>query len=81
MYDERVAENDLTLVQLVKGSNAGAVPCRLNDQQRAGQACLVCGRQDDMQERCARVGYVDGRPVFIHTYCSGRWQNGDVRVR
>jgi hypothetical protein len=46
-----------------------------------GRACLVCGKRERLEETRARVGYVDGKPVFIHSYCSGAWQNAAVRVR
>jgi hypothetical protein len=82
MYDALMgADDDITRVQIINGSDAGAIPCRLNDQQRRGQACLVCGKRERLEETRARVGYVDGKPVFIHSYCSGAWQNAAVRVR
>ena len=80
MYDAAMGIDDVTRVQILKGSDAGAIPCRLNDQQRAGHACLVCGRETGPDSSRAKVGYVDGEPVFIHTYCSGAWQRGAVRA-
>jgi hypothetical protein len=71
----------VTKVQIMSGSDAGAIPCRLSDQQRAGQACLVCGRETGPESPRAKVGYVDGEPVFIYTYCSGDWQRGAVRAQ
>jgi len=56
---------DVTKVQIVRGSDAGAIPCRLNDQQCAGQACLVCGREIGPESSRTRVGYVGGEQVFV----------------
>lgn len=80
MYDRVVSTDGITEVQIVKGSDAGAIPCRLNDRQRAGHACLVCGREIGLESPRAKVGYVAGEPVFIHTYCAGAWQSGSARA-
>lgn len=66
----------VTKVQIVKGSDAGAIVCRLNDQQCAGHACLVCGQETGPESSRTRVGFVGGEPVFVHTYCTGAWQRG-----
>jgi len=73
--------NDVTKVQIIKGSDAGAISCRLNEQQRAGRACLVCDRETGPDSSRARVGFVGSEPVFVHTYCAGAWQRGVVRER
>jgi hypothetical protein len=38
-----MADDDVTLIQMVKGSDGGAARRRgLSDAQRSGLACLVC---------------------------------------
>jgi hypothetical protein len=40
----------------------------------------VCGREIGLESPRAKVGYVAGEPVFIHTYCAGAWQSGSARA-
>jgi hypothetical protein len=74
-------DDDVILIQLLRGSDAGAVAARLDQEQRHGRACVVCGRSADLDTYRTHVGYVADQSVAIHRYCLGPWQDGAVRVR
>jgi len=76
-----VNSGEVVVVQLVRGDDVGGVACRLNEQQRTGQACLVCAESKGLDFSRAHVGYVAGESVCVHRYCLGSWQDGSVRVR
>ena len=80
VYDNRMS-GAVVVIQLVRGNDAGGVPCRLNPQQRSGQACVVCAKDEPPDGNRAPIGYVAGQSVFVHRYCIGPWQAGAVRVR
>ena len=78
VYDEAMDE-DVTMVQLVRGSPGGAVARRsLTDAQRRGIACLVCGGVDEVN---THVGYVDDVSVKVHSYHVEKWRMGETVTR
>lgn len=56
---------ELTIIQIVKGDDAGGAERVLNDAQRAGQACVVCQGTEDLGQE---VGWVDGVSVKVHSW-------------
>ena len=73
-YDGGMANEDVTVIQMVEGSDAGGVRrTGLSEAQRAGQACLVCGGSENLT---AGVGYVDGVRVKVHSYHVEQWRSG-----
>jgi hypothetical protein len=73
---ERMSESRLTLIQVVKGDDAGGVVREgLSEAQRTGRACLVCQGTDDVSRH---VGWVDGVSVRVHTYHLEQYQHGET---
>jgi hypothetical protein len=73
------SEDLAVTIQLVRGSDPGGVRCVLNERQRRGTACVVCGRSEALDTNGRHVGYVAGQSVVVHGYCIGRWQLGEIR--
>jgi hypothetical protein len=69
-----VTSEDITVIQIVRGSDGGAKRLAgLTGDQKAGQACIVCGGTGDVTEH---IGYVDGTSVKVHIYCAAQWRYG-----
>jgi hypothetical protein len=69
-----VTSEDITVIQIVRGSDGGAKRLAgLTEDQKAGQACIVCGGTGDVTEH---IGYVDGTSVKVHVYCAAQWRYG-----
>jgi hypothetical protein len=78
MYDNGMSSQDVVIIQVVNGSDAGGVPrAGLSDAQRAGRACVMCFRTD---EPTVPVGWVDGHPVLVHSWCVSAWRFGGRNV-
>ena len=62
---------------IVKGSDGGAARRPgLNQDQRKGRACLVCGGPDDLT---SQVGWIEATyPAMIHSYHEEQWKSGQT---
>lgn len=66
--------DEVTLIQMVPGSDSGAARrTGLNEEQRAGDACLVCGGTHNLG---VDVGWVEGRAVRVHSHHVEAWRMG-----
>jgi hypothetical protein len=68
----------VVVIQVVQGSDAGGVPrAGLTEAQRTGRACLMCFRDD---RPTVPVGWIEGRAVYVHTFCVSAWRFGGRNV-
>ena len=72
---ERMSEDMVTVIQMVRGSDAGAARRQgLTEAQRAGLACLTCGGAENLT---VAVGWVDGdHQVKVHSHHLENWRVG-----
>jgi len=69
-----VTSEDITVIQIVRGSDGGAKRLAgLTEEQKAGQACIVCGDTGDVTEH---IGYVGVTSVKVHMQCAAQWRYG-----
>ena len=69
-----MTSEDITVIQIVRGSDGGAKRLAgLTEEQKAGQACIVCGGAGDVTEH---IGYVGATSVKVHMHCAAQWRYG-----
>jgi hypothetical protein len=71
---ERMSD-ELTIIQVVKGSDIGGARRRLNDAQRAGRACVVCQGTEGLNHE---VGWVDGVSIRVHSWHHENYRLGET---
>jgi hypothetical protein len=71
-----IEEDEVTLVQIIRGSDSGAARRRnLSDAQKGGEACLVCRGTEGLN---TNVGWVDDVPVKVHSYHVEQSRSGET---
>jgi hypothetical protein len=75
MYDQAMIESEVTLIQMVRGSDVGAAQrSGLSASQIAGLACLTCAGSDNLG---VAVGWINGEhQVQVHSYHLEDWRSG-----
>jgi len=73
---ERMSDNEVTTIQIIKGQDAGgARRAGLSTAQRTGQACVVCQGTEDLNQH---IGWVDGVSVKVHSWHLENYRLGET---
>jgi hypothetical protein len=65
----------VSIIQFVKGDDAGGAQRLLNDAQRNGKACVVCQGTDNLDKH---VGWIDGISIRVHSHHLENYRHGET---